>query len=405
MKNLILSLTRETIPYVKQLRAITKSVTGCVLMQQLDYWFARYPDGFYKFLAPPEQDHPNYKEGDSWQEEIGISVDEFRTAFDLIGVRYLSKNAFNKYENKFQDRYYCSYYDRASRLTYYFRNHELTDNVLQDLISGKRLEVEKSISRNGQRQSLEVEKSISRNGQRQSLEVEKSISRNGQRQSPSLYTEITSENKTKTTAESIYTACAEPIYSHTEISPEEIQPTQQTLIDVLDGEKETPIPPTPLASLPPENVGLAIATTEKPQKRKKNVTSEDLILFKEVWNRDAPAACRRVVGDLTIADEKALRRLIKQFGNRSIEVLQEGLAYARTQKWWNDKSKKLSIANYVSKDKPEDYARNYRDMVEEGVSIPLTVSPTDRPMTQSDIKNAETFVRLKERLNKELLTA
>ena len=186
---------------------------------------------------------------------------------------------------------------------------------------------------------------------------------------------------------------------------EPIQPEQKILIDVLAEEKETPIPPPPLASLPLENVGLAIATTEKPQKRKKNVTSEDLILFKEVWNRDAPAACRRVVGDLTIADEKALRRLIKQFGNRSIEVLQEGLAYARTQKWWNDKSKKLSIANYVSKDKPEDYARNYRDMVEEGVSIPLTVSPTDRPMTQSDIKNAETFVRLKERLNKELLTA
>lgn len=179
--------------------------------------------------------------------------------------------------------------------------------------------------------------------------------------------------------------------------PEPCQPTKEILTaDMAEENQETP-PPTPAPS-PPENVGLAIATTEKPERRKKNVTSEDLIPFKEVWNRDAPTGCRRIANNLTIADEKALRRLIGQYGNRSIEIFQEGLAYARTQKWWNDKNKKLTITNYVSGNKPEDYSENYKAMVEEGTLLSLTASPTDRPMTASDIRKAETYLKYKEAL-------
>ena len=52
MKNKVLSIFHVSIPYVKELRAITGSMEGCILMQQLDYWFALKPDGFYKFLEP-----------------------------------------------------------------------------------------------------------------------------------------------------------------------------------------------------------------------------------------------------------------------------------------------------------------------------------------------------------------
>lgn len=132
MKNRILHLTRNTIPYVKELHAIAGGVLGCLVMQQLDYWFENHPEGFYKFLLPSE--HPAYKDGDSWTEELGMSVDEFRTAFDKIGHRYKSKSEFEKAEDKFQGKFYCSYVDRRSNLTYYFRNDEAVDSALDELL-------------------------------------------------------------------------------------------------------------------------------------------------------------------------------------------------------------------------------------------------------------------------------
>ena len=132
MKNRILHLTRNTIPYVKELHSIAGGVLGCLMMQQLDYWFEGHPEGFYKFLLP--SDHPAYKDGDSWTEELGMSVDEFRTAFDKIGIRYKSKSEFDKADDKFQGKFYCSYVDRRSNLTYYFRNHDLVDAALDELL-------------------------------------------------------------------------------------------------------------------------------------------------------------------------------------------------------------------------------------------------------------------------------
>ena len=133
MKNRILHLTRNTIPYVKELHAIAGGVLGCLVMQQLDYWFEGHPEGYYKFLMP--SDHPAYKIGDSWTEELGMSKDEFRTAFDKIGIRYKSKSEFDQAVDKFQGQFYCSYVDRRSNLTYYFRNHELVDAALDELLS------------------------------------------------------------------------------------------------------------------------------------------------------------------------------------------------------------------------------------------------------------------------------
>ena len=133
MKNRILHLTRNTIPYVKELHPIAGGVLGCLVMQQLDYWFEGHPEGYYKFLMP--SDHPAYKVGDSWTEELGMSKDEFRTAFDKIGIRYKSKSEFDQAADKFQGKFYCSYVDRRSNLTYYFRNHDLVDAALDELLS------------------------------------------------------------------------------------------------------------------------------------------------------------------------------------------------------------------------------------------------------------------------------
>lgn len=130
--NLILAITRNTIPYVKELRQFVDSVAGCILMQQLDYWFERYPDGFYKFQSPTE--HPQYKPEQSWTEELGFSKEEFRTAFDKIGTRYKSKSEYRSSTDKFQSKFYCSYHDRSQGLTYYFRNHQVVDHALDSML-------------------------------------------------------------------------------------------------------------------------------------------------------------------------------------------------------------------------------------------------------------------------------
>ena len=71
-------------------------------------------------------------------------MDEFRTAFDSIGVRYSSKSAYNNAARKFlqspsdwTEQYYCSYNDKRSGLTYYFRNHSIVDSALDSLVNIK----------------------------------------------------------------------------------------------------------------------------------------------------------------------------------------------------------------------------------------------------------------------------
>lgn len=133
MRNRVLTLTRNVIPYVKELRIFTDSVVGCILMQQLDYWFERHPSGFYKFLEPSQ--HPKYVSGQSWLEEIGVSVAEFRTAFDRIGTRWKSKTEFENAADKFQGKFYASYQDKRANLTFYFRNHQVVDAALDALLA------------------------------------------------------------------------------------------------------------------------------------------------------------------------------------------------------------------------------------------------------------------------------
>ena len=71
---------QRRIPYLPELRSYCGSVCAVLIMQQLEYWFANFVNGFYKFLAPCK--HPRYKVGDSWTEELNFTVREFRTGFD-----------------------------------------------------------------------------------------------------------------------------------------------------------------------------------------------------------------------------------------------------------------------------------------------------------------------------------
>ena len=219
---------------------------------------------------------------------------------------------------------------------------------------------------------------------------------------PPSYADPHSHSQTNADPKAEKNTRGEDIYTPTvENFPKPCQPTQEVLIsgDMAE-EKETPIPPTPLASLPPENVGLAIATTEKPKKAKKQEC--DLNLFLQVWNQDAPSHWVRhsTINDATA---KKLLKFANEFEN-SLEIFQKGLWFAHTDKWCMNPAHKLRMTNVLSRDTNLifQYYESYEDQQRRSQQLQ---SNTDRPMTQSDLKNAETFVRLKERLNKELLTA
>lgn len=108
-------------------------------MQQLEYWFDRSGDGFYKFLEPCQ--HAAYREGDSWVEELGFSSEEFRTAFDKIGIRYKSRTQHGKaiatkqlfIKEDGTTAMYCSYFDKIKGMTFYYRNHSKVDAQIEML--------------------------------------------------------------------------------------------------------------------------------------------------------------------------------------------------------------------------------------------------------------------------------
>ena len=77
---------KHSIPYRPQYNLITGQVTATILLQQIGYWWhitGRKP--FYKFRAPCE--HEKYREGDSWTEEIGMTIYEFDGALKTIGTK------------------------------------------------------------------------------------------------------------------------------------------------------------------------------------------------------------------------------------------------------------------------------------------------------------------------------
>lgn len=117
-------------------------MTSAILMQQLDYWFVRKPQGFYKYSEPPKTESKTYRTGDSWTEELGFSMEELQCAFKNIGVAYKSKSDFKDavkegttfINSEGEECFYARYYDRGSGNSFYYRNDVLMDSVLDMLV-------------------------------------------------------------------------------------------------------------------------------------------------------------------------------------------------------------------------------------------------------------------------------
>lgn len=118
--------------YYPELTSVTGSITAALMLAQLEFWFNRMEGKtFYKFLEPCH--HELYKTGSSWQEELGMSALEIRSAFKRIGVMYKSKRSFEESNDRFQGKLYAAYYDRIRRTTHYFRNTEKVDLLFKEI--------------------------------------------------------------------------------------------------------------------------------------------------------------------------------------------------------------------------------------------------------------------------------
>jgi hypothetical protein len=140
--------------YVPELMQLVESGDEkmCLIMAQVEYWFARKPDGFYKFMSPAKGDNPAYQAGDSWTEEMGMSDTKIANALKPICTSYKSFTAYkNEAGDKFKGKFYCSYYHKPSHQTFYLRNHDLVNAALKRLSLEKRSNIfrEKNSSKAG----------------------------------------------------------------------------------------------------------------------------------------------------------------------------------------------------------------------------------------------------------------
>ena len=115
------------------------SAIAAAIFQRFEYWADKMksrPDGqgsFYKFIDACQ--HPCYKPGDSWCEELGISRKVFRNHFAKIGTSYKSKSDFLKKGDPFEGKYFAYYQDCKTNKTIFVRN----DTLLQEFYAQLRL--------------------------------------------------------------------------------------------------------------------------------------------------------------------------------------------------------------------------------------------------------------------------
>lgn len=85
------------------------------------------------------------------------------------------------------------------------------------------------------------------------------------------------------------------------------------------------------------------------------VQDSDFEVFREIWNRDRPkhwAECQSL-NKKRIAN---LRSFSRENGDRSLEIFQAALLYARSDHWCNKPQTKLTIDNFLTNNKPVSWA-------------------------------------------------
>lgn len=118
----------RTIAYYPSLNQLTGSILASLLLQQIVYWWeSQEQQPFYKFSAPCQ--HPAYRLGDSWQEELGFTRTEFETARRRLGRKIQRGDE----KNALRFGSLVLYWTDRQRLTWYELNKPLLQAKLQEL--------------------------------------------------------------------------------------------------------------------------------------------------------------------------------------------------------------------------------------------------------------------------------
>jgi len=118
--DLLALISDESIQYLPKLNPFTGSKEATILLLRVLKWWtwakARGQTRFWKFVAPC--DHPNYKRGDSWREELGFTRHEFETALGKIGTRITQATDKDAVLASCELNACVLYYTSAKRVTY-----------------------------------------------------------------------------------------------------------------------------------------------------------------------------------------------------------------------------------------------------------------------------------------------
>jgi hypothetical protein len=347
MKYNYLADFKEGIPYKKSLRQYTGSVTATILIQQLDFRFTKYPDGLYKFLSPVPE-HPDYREGDSWTEELGFSEKEFRCAFGHIGVRHSSKTAYMQSTNPFidesgEEKFYCSYHDKQKGLTWYFRNHEKVDALIEELIK-------LSPPRQGKRPSsldspVTAQKSVTVNDHRETCNLPKGSYVTDQRESTFIYKENT-KNTNKEEYPLTPNGGNEPISE----------------LKISEGGEENAgtlaLPPSKIEPIALTKIIVSVANVPPSAKKPK----QDVEFFeplRAIYNQVKPttwAECK----SLNDKRFRAFKRLYQELGDRTAQTMQEALCFVQHDRWWRETYSSRCIDGLLVSGRIQQLSDSYR---------------------------------------------
>ena len=116
---------QRLVVYRPRLNALTGSATGSIFFSQVLYWFRKNGNKpFYKFNAPC--DHPLYRPGDSWGDELGYSWAEISTARKRVAAKIDARMTEDQ-RLDIRNQHMIVYWMTRDRLTFYDVNPFLVD--------------------------------------------------------------------------------------------------------------------------------------------------------------------------------------------------------------------------------------------------------------------------------------
>ena len=123
--------------YIPELKELTKGdIKAAILLSQIVYWWdTKGGKPFYKFNTP-SSNHPLYKEGDSWTEDLGFSEYQFRSARSKIAAKVTTGSS----KTELLRENYVVYWTESDRKTCYQVNEDLLRRDLKRLKSGRPLD-------------------------------------------------------------------------------------------------------------------------------------------------------------------------------------------------------------------------------------------------------------------------